>query len=150
MAIITLFFLPGGRALTLPVLAAMSSSRGNDARTTREIEREAEHRRAEREAARFERERENNRQRAEAEAARLEAERNAAYETKPTVEAGAQAPEVAQERETARESVRLEAEKSEKPATNRIVKCRDQSGGIAYTQGYCPPGSQEVVPPKFE
>lgn len=33
----------------------------------------------------------------------------------------------------------------EPPASNRILKCRDASGGIAYTQGYCPPGSQEVA-----
>jgi len=38
----------------------------------------------------------------------------------------------------------------EKPASNRILKCRDASGGISYTQGYCPPGSKEVATPKSE
>jgi hypothetical protein len=35
-------------------------------------------------------------------------------------------------------------EESETPAARKIVKCRDKSGGITFTQGYCPPGSQRV------
>lgn len=147
--IVSAVFVSGGSPMS-SALARLALSRGGDSRSTREIERDAEHRRAELEAARFEREREDNRRRAAAEAARLEAERNAAYETKPAVDAGAQASEVAQEHETARESVRLESEKTEKPASNRIVKCRDEAGSMSYTQGYCPPGTKEVEAAKFE
>lgn len=34
--------------------------------------------------------------------------------------------------------------------TNEILKCRDKSGAISYTQGYCPPGTTLVDTPKFE
>ncbi len=36
------------------------------------------------------------------------------------------------------------AEESETPAARKIVKCRDKSGGITFTQGYCPPGTRPV------
>jgi hypothetical protein len=34
--------------------------------------------------------------------------------------------------------------------TNKILKCRDASGAVSYTQGYCPPGTTQVDTPKFE
>jgi signal transduction histidine kinase len=34
--------------------------------------------------------------------------------------------------------------------TNKILKCRDKSGAVSYTQGYCPPGTTLVDTPKFE
>jgi hypothetical protein len=34
--------------------------------------------------------------------------------------------------------------------TNKILKCRDSSGAVSYTQGYCPPGTTLVETPKFE
>jgi len=36
------------------------------------------------------------------------------------------------------------AEEGEAPAARKIVKCRDNSGGITFTQGYCPPGTRSV------
>jgi hypothetical protein len=30
---------------------------------------------------------------------------------------------------------------------NQILKCRDASGGIQYTQNYCPPGTTRVDAP---
>jgi hypothetical protein len=34
--------------------------------------------------------------------------------------------------------------------TNKILKCRDKSGAVSYTQGYCPSGTTLVDTPKFE
>jgi signal transduction histidine kinase len=34
--------------------------------------------------------------------------------------------------------------------TNKILKCRDKSGAVSYTQGYCPPGTTLIDTPKFE
>ena len=35
--------------------------------------------------------------------------------------------------------------KNEEPPSSRtILKCRDASGGVTFTQGYCPPGSKQV------
>lgn len=39
-------------------------------------------------------------------------------------------------------------EEERKP--NQILKCRDGSGAISYTQGYCPPGTTLVDTPQFE
>jgi hypothetical protein len=39
-------------------------------------------------------------------------------------------------------------EDEEKPDANRILKCRDSSGAVMFTQGYCPPGTQRVDMPK--
>ena len=33
------------------------------------------------------------------------------------------------------------------PSSRKILKCRDASGGITFTQGYCPPGSKQVEMP---
>lgn len=33
---------------------------------------------------------------------------------------------------------------------SKILKCRDASGGITFTQGYCPPGTQRVAMPTPE
>jgi hypothetical protein len=38
----------------------------------------------------------------------------------------------------------------EKPDPSRILKCRDASGAVTFTQGYCPPGTQRVDMPKNE
>jgi hypothetical protein len=42
----------------------------------------------------------------------------------------------------------LEAEAE--PETNKILKCRDPSGAISFTQGYCPAGTQRVETPQTE
>lgn len=41
-------------------------------------------------------------------------------------------------------------EEEEKPDASRILKCRDASGAVTFTQGYCPPGTQRVDMPKGE
>jgi hypothetical protein len=33
---------------------------------------------------------------------------------------------------------------------NQILKCRDASGAVTFTQGYCPPGTKRVDMPKSE
>ena len=40
--------------------------------------------------------------------------------------------------------------KKEESASSRILKCRDTSGGITFTQGYCPPGTRQVEMPSSE
>ena len=42
------------------------------------------------------------------------------------------------------------AEPDEPPSSRKILKCRDASGGITFTQGYCPPGSKQVAMPTGE
>jgi hypothetical protein len=39
------------------------------------------------------------------------------------------------------------AEDSEEESPTTILKCKDASGGIIFTQGYCPPGSKPVRTP---
>jgi len=41
-------------------------------------------------------------------------------------------------------SVANEPEVKEPSSARTILKCRDASGGITFTQGYCPPGSKQV------
>lgn len=41
-------------------------------------------------------------------------------------------------------------EEEEKPSANQILKCRDPSGAVTFTQGYCPPGTRRVDMPKSE
>lgn len=38
----------------------------------------------------------------------------------------------------------------EPPSSRKILKCRDASGGITFTQGYCPSGSKQVAMPNDE
>ncbi|HEY6124353.1 MAG TPA: hypothetical protein VIV63_06860, partial [Steroidobacteraceae bacterium] len=38
-------------------------------------------------------------------------------------------------------------ESEQEPQTNKILKCRDSSGAVSFTQGYCPPGTQRVETP---
>ncbi len=39
---------------------------------------------------------------------------------------------------------------TQKSETNQILKCRDASGSVSFTQGYCPAGTQQVETPKPE
>jgi signal transduction histidine kinase len=43
-----------------------------------------------------------------------------------------------------------DADDEDDKKTNKILKCRDSSGAVSYTQGYCPPGTTLVDTPKFE
>jgi hypothetical protein len=47
-------------------------------------------------------------------------------------------------------AARDERDEEEKPSASRILKCRDSSGAVTFTQGYCPPGTQRVDMPKSE
>ena len=42
------------------------------------------------------------------------------------------------------------AARDEKPDATRILKCRDASGAVTFTQGYCPPGTKRVAMPQSE
>ena len=42
------------------------------------------------------------------------------------------------------------AEEGETPTSRKIVKCRDNSGGVTFTQGYCPPGTRQVDMNSYE
>jgi hypothetical protein len=100
-----------------------------------------------REEARIEAARANERRRADNEAALLEAERNAAYDER------IRSAELAA-RERASASVTTDnmssATEDEDRPINKILKCQDPSGGVSYTQGYCPAGTKEVAAPRFE
>ena len=132
----------GGRLMTAP-MAMMMSSNDDDAdekRAALEMQRELERRKAERESAQRRTALDAQRRREELEAARLVAET-----PDPPPE-----PEVIRESEVPDFRAYTQPEESEKPASNKILKCRDGAGNISYTQGYCPSGSKEVEAPKFE
>lgn len=57
----------------------------------------------------------------------------------PVVSEAAQAPEVAAASVTTPQD-----EEDSAPSSRKIIKCREASGGITFTQGYCPPGSKQV------
>jgi hypothetical protein len=52
--------------------------------------------------------------------------------------------------EEARAPTMFEAADDEPASANQILKCRDTSGAVTFTQGYCPPGTQRVDMPKHE
>ncbi len=118
-------------------------------------------------------ERQNAQRKQEAETrARLEAEQaeepsrppktaEAVEETEPTAEsADAVAPEVIEQPPASEEpaapaipestTATPAAEEDEAPTSRKIVKCRDNSGGVTFTQGGCPPGSRQVDMPSSE
>jgi hypothetical protein len=41
-------------------------------------------------------------------------------------------------------------EEPEETSASTILKCRDKSGAVSYTQGYCPPGTTLVDKPRYE
>lgn len=44
----------------------------------------------------------------------------------------------------------VQTEDDDKPSTKRILKCRDASGAVTFTQGYCPSGTKQVEMPASE
>ena len=54
------------------------------------------------------------------------------------------APEAAPEPAPAPASEADTVQDQPQPSSRKILKCRDASGGITFTQGYCPPGSKQV------
>ncbi|HET9475390.1 MAG TPA: hypothetical protein VFO82_15930, partial [Steroidobacteraceae bacterium] len=60
-------------------------------------------------------------------------------------EANDQRPQVIEESEAPAIQASTPAEEEgEAPTSRKIVKCRDNSGGVTFTQGYCPPGTRQV------
>jgi hypothetical protein len=43
-----------------------------------------------------------------------------------------------------------EERKEQEQSSRRILKCRDSSGSVTFTQGYCPPGTNQVEMPASE
>jgi hypothetical protein len=43
-----------------------------------------------------------------------------------------------------------EEREKEETSSRRILKCRDSSGSVTFTQGYCPPGTNQVEMPASE
>jgi hypothetical protein len=66
----------------------------------------------------------------------------------PAPEANEQQPQMIEESEAPALQAATVAtpaeEEGEEPAARKIVKCRDKSGGVTFTQGYCPPGTRPV------
>jgi hypothetical protein len=52
--------------------------------------------------------------------------------------------------EESRAPTMSEAADEEPVSASQILKCRDASGAVTFTQGYCPPGTQRVDMPKNE
>ena len=102
-----------------------------------------------RDEARFEAARADERRRAQEEVERLEAERNAAYEDRIRAVESAER-ERAMTNAGSGSDAAQPADEDEEKSTNKILKCQDSSGGVSYTQGYCPAGTKEVAAPKFE
>jgi len=50
----------------------------------------------------------------------------------------------------ARVPVMNQPEEEEKTTGSQILKCRDASGSVTFTQGYCPPGTKRVDMPRSE
>ncbi len=111
--------------------------RAQEARDRSRQRNEANRQREEQERARV----------AEIEAATLQAE---AADPQVGVQADVPAYEAPPE-PAASYSQRPAAEKEdEAPASKRILKCRDSSGSITFTQGYCPAGTKLVEMPASE
>jgi hypothetical protein len=139
--------LVGGMAL-----AAMFSS-GEEKVQTSEVERH-EQGSARREALRM-----RELQRRSAEASRLRNEQLAAQAASVAAAAAPAEPNYSTQpavatRETIAESpapVAYVPPEEEKPIDmKRILKCRDSSGGVQFTQGYCPNGTKEVAAPHLQ
>lgn len=56
-------------------------------------------------------------------------------------------PEAVPESAPAPADTPVSAQDQPQPSSRKILKCRDASGGITFTQGYCPPGSKQVEMP---
>jgi hypothetical protein len=59
-------------------------------------------------------------------------------------ETNEQQPQMIEESEAPAIQAAEPAAEEEAPTSRKIVKCRDNSGGVTFTQGYCPPGTRQV------
>jgi hypothetical protein len=140
------FFMASGGGMSLLPAFSSKPSYEEASREARQFERDQEMRRRNERAAARAREIE------EAEARARSAAASAAAMAQNAPDAGSETPMVEEAPAPtigAAPPVRQTAEE-EKPSANRILKCRDGSGAVSYTQGYCPPGTQEVATPKSE
>jgi len=149
----------GGASLSSLAGGSWSGSETRDGRTAeqRELDRRREQveeaRRLQREEARRLREEEQRARVAamEASAAPPRGTQNTAIEeSEPESEAQVAAPVSATPSNYYQRPAAEETEKEEQPASKRILKCRDASGGMTFTQGYCPPGTKQVEMPAQE
>lgn len=74
--------------------------------------------------------------------AQAPAEEQAPVGEVPVAEASP-APEATPEPAAAASTVET-TEDQPQPSSRKILKCKETSGGITFTQGYCPPGSKQV------
>ena len=149
VAWILIFYVDGAmsRGNGLSMLAAMASQR-----------QQQQSERTDRERAQMERDRaqlreyEESRARA-ARAAQLrdqqQDERVRRREELNRIRAEEAAQREAEQRASNESQTRATVQEDEKPSTG-ILKCRDASGGITFTQGYCPPGTKLVEMPASE
>jgi len=149
----------GGGSLSSLAGGAWSSSDRRDDRTSeqRELDRKREQveeaRRLQREEARRLREAEERARVAAMEAStiRPQATQNTVVEEpEPESEAQLAEPVPATPSNYYQRPAADESEKEEAPASKRILKCRDASGGTTFTQGYCPPGTRQVEMPAHD
>jgi hypothetical protein len=149
----------GGGSLSSLAGGAWSSSDRRDDRTgeQRELDRKREQveeaRRLQREEARRLREAEERARVAAMEAStiRPQATQNTVVEEpEPESEAQLAEPVPATPSNYYQRPAADESEKEEAPASKRILKCRDASGGTTFTQGYCPPGTRQVEMPAHD
>jgi hypothetical protein len=141
-----------GGSLTSLAAASLASGRHSERDSDSERRaREAAQWRAQYEQAERKRAEERRAQREELERARVaEAERYAAEaqaREAPIETAVNEAPPAPAENYLPAASSKSEDDAA---ASHRILKCRDASGGVTFTQGYCPPGTRQVEMPASE
>jgi hypothetical protein len=131
----------------LPLLAASAMARNDrSAPDPRQMQIEAERRE-------YQRQQEEQQRHADQQArlrAIREAENQQAIEAAQNSEALHAASRPAMVDEARAPTINAAREEEEKPSANRILKCRDSSGAVTFTQGYCPAGTQRVEMPKSE
>jgi hypothetical protein len=143
--LVIMFFdasLSRGDAVTRALASMSAESRRREASNHAQMERdraqlreyEESRARAER-AAQLQNRQEDDRVRRQEEMNRIRAEESARREAEQRARIEPQSTGTSQE--------------DEKPSS-RILKCRDASGGITFTQGYCPPGTKLVEMPASE
>jgi hypothetical protein len=140
---VQVFMTSGGRGGVAAILAQQAMSRQQDPREQDATRLRVEARQREHERA------EESRRRAEQEA-RVRAIRDAENEQALNAAAAAESPTVDSPHTTVVANAALpdKREEEEKTTGNTILKCRDATGAVMFTQGYCPPGSQRVDMPR--
>jgi len=152
----------GGGSLAAAMAGGAGSGRDRDGRTTEQRDLDTqraeleEARRLQREEARRLREAEERARVAAMEATTARRQVNQ-FPVEPEAEPEPESEAPLYERPAAQGSnyyqnppAEQKEETEEAPASRRILKCRDASGGTTFTQGYCPPGTRQVEMPAQE